>query len=165
MGHLWRTLSGHHVEICDTHAVGGYDPFGEHNSYYYLSLFHIFVLKPAPSRIFLPFSHPLRCMSALITAVHPAAKPLRTVKRYGVQDPPIHHRNARYTLQRHLIATFTFTLYIPSCVQYHHISLHSPTMLFCPFRIKSLVNGYTAGGQPMKAQTNMVMKTRRTRAW
>jgi hypothetical protein len=141
MGHLWRTLSGHHVEICFTHAVGSYDPFGEHNSYYYLLLSHILGLKPAPSRILLPFSYPLRCMSASITAVHPAAKPLRTLKQDGVQDPPIHRHNARYTHFK-LIATFTFTLYIPFCCTIpSYISLHNSTMLFCPFRIKGLVNG------------------------
>lgn len=31
VGRLWRALSKYHVEICNAHTVGCYDPFGEHD--------------------------------------------------------------------------------------------------------------------------------------
>jgi hypothetical protein len=149
MDRLWRPLSGYHVEICATHAVGSYDPFGEHYSSYNLSLYHLLGLTPAPSWIRPSLFHLLRCTSASITAVHPAASPSGTVKRHRVQHPPIHHPNARYTPQRHLIKCYihihmhiihTFLLY------FAHIYLRTVQQsYFVHFASKGLVNGYTRG--------------------
>jgi len=54
VGCLWRALSGHHVEICDAHAVGRYDPFGELNPLILSWLAEIRAKADSESAIFSP---------------------------------------------------------------------------------------------------------------
>lgn len=118
MGRLWKTLSEHHVEICDTHAVGDYRTpslFGGAVTFSLTS--HLSWLKLAPSRTLSP-SRLLRCTSALIIVVHNlATSPSEGGRRSRDAAGGIHttcrcYFNAGYTLPGTFNTLFKVNIYL-----------------------------------------------------